>query len=148
MYITRHRLHNLVGISSLVMWNGSQHFINGLKNLQVVNEKWFSTIYPSPPNWFTSTFVTTVIELIQEGNSFSGIERMIMRKRQLYYVSAIAVQAKKLVENNSITCDDDNSIDILSTIPIHLLSHPPSLALQWRISHNIETCMISICSWS
>ena len=93
-------------------------------------KNWFSTIYPSPPNWFTSTFVTTVIELIQEGNSFSGIERMIMRKRQLYYVSAIAVQAKKLVENNSITCDDDNSIDILSTIPIHLLSHPPSLALQ------------------
>jgi hypothetical protein len=39
---------------------------------------------------FTSTFVTTVIELIHEGNSFSGIERIITRKRQLYVTTRVS----------------------------------------------------------
>ena len=41
-----------------------------------------------------TTFVNTVIELMQEENSFSAIERIVNRKRQMY-ITSIAVLAKK-----------------------------------------------------
>ena len=53
---------------------------------------------------FTSTFISTVIELIREGNPFSSVERIVKRKRHLYITTmAVQLQAKSASKYNPST---------------------------------------------
>lgn len=53
---------------------------------------------------FTTTFINTVLELVKEGNTFDGVERILKRKRQMYVMS-IALQCERILKRGS-DCGD------------------------------------------
>ena len=71
---------------------------------------------------FTRAFIYTMIEIIQEGGTFSGVERMVKQKRMMYATSVAKCMVAKL--DVCGTSSHSNFEEIMSSHSIKLLQFP------------------------
>ena len=105
-----HDIDHTILLVSAVWFCDNGHQISSIDSrvLQVVKVKTgFQPFILLHKTGFTSAFITTVIELIQEGNSFSSVERIVKRKRHLY-ITTMAVQAKRASNPSTRQSDESN----------------------------------------